>query len=143
MTSNAASDPTVLSSKRAVYVGGLADDVTPQFLRAAMIPFGTIKSLDIPMDYAAGKHKGFAFVEYEDADDAVEAIFNMDGADIMGRTLRVGIAQMNQLNKLSSKEAIWSSDDWFQQNVSGNSKEEQEEKKDRQQDQQILTETMQ
>jgi hypothetical protein len=41
------SDPTILSSKRAVYVGGLAEGVTPQLLRAAMIPFGNIKSLDI------------------------------------------------------------------------------------------------
>jgi hypothetical protein len=40
-------DPTILSSKRAVYVGGLAEGVTPQLLRAAMIPFGNIKSLDI------------------------------------------------------------------------------------------------
>ncbi len=48
MTSTApSSDPTILSSKRAVYVGGLADEVTPQLLRAAMIPFGPIKSLDI------------------------------------------------------------------------------------------------
>ena len=47
MASAAASDPTILSSKRAVYVGGLADEVTPQLLRAAMIPFGDIKSLDI------------------------------------------------------------------------------------------------
>jgi RNA recognition motif-containing protein len=47
MASAAASDPTILSSKRAVYVGGLADEVTSQLLRAAMIPFGDIKSLDI------------------------------------------------------------------------------------------------
>jgi RNA recognition motif-containing protein len=47
MTSNAGSDPNILASKRAVYVGGLAKDVTPQLLRAAMIPFGNIKSLDI------------------------------------------------------------------------------------------------
>ena len=42
-----ASDPTILASKRAVYVGGLADEINPQLLRAAMIPFGPIKSLDI------------------------------------------------------------------------------------------------
>ena len=47
MTSTAASDPTILSSKRAVYVGGLDKEVTPQLLRAALIPFGNIKSLDI------------------------------------------------------------------------------------------------
>jgi RNA recognition motif. (a.k.a. RRM, RBD, or RNP domain) len=40
-------DPTILASKRAVYVGDLADAVTPQLLRAAMIPFGPIKSLDM------------------------------------------------------------------------------------------------
>jgi hypothetical protein len=42
-----ASDLTLLSSKRAVYVGGLADSVTPSLLRAAMIPFGDILSVDI------------------------------------------------------------------------------------------------
>lgn len=46
MTSTGA-DPTILASKRAVYVGGLAPDVNKQLLRAAMIPFGNIKSLDI------------------------------------------------------------------------------------------------
>ena len=43
----AASDPTILASKRAIYVGGLADGVTPQLLRAALVPFGPIKSLDM------------------------------------------------------------------------------------------------
>ena len=130
MTSNAtatASDPSILASRRAVYVGGLADEVTPQLLRAAMIPFGNIKSLDIPMDYAKGVHKGFGFVEYEDADDAAEAIFNMDGSDLMGRTMKVSLAQLNQLSKLSTTRAIWSNDEWFQQHATGElSKEEQE-----------------
>ena len=178
MTSTApASDPTILASKRAVYVGGLAESVTPQLLRAAMIPFGPIKSLDMvslrcgassrhgimdvvgpflitfifivslsflyvqPMDYAQGHHKGFGFVEYEDAEDASEAIFNMDGADLMGRTIRVSMAQMNQLSKLSttSQQAIWSSDEWFQKYVVGQpTPEEQESLQAQSQDQQAL-----
>jgi peptidyl-prolyl isomerase E (cyclophilin E) len=94
------------------------------------------------MDYQAGKHKGFGFVEYEDADDATEAIFNMDGADLLARTLRVSVAQPNQLNKLSTAhQAIWSSDEWFQQHV-GNSEKEQEERKEKQHDESILTEPM-
>jgi RNA recognition motif-containing protein len=40
-------DPLVLGSKRVVFVGGLADETTTQLLRAAMIPFGSIKSVDI------------------------------------------------------------------------------------------------
>jgi peptidyl-prolyl isomerase E (cyclophilin E) len=81
------------------------------------------------MDYAQGQHKGFAFVEYEDADDASEAIFNMDGADLMGRTIKVSMAQMNQLNKLSNtQQAIWSSDEWFQQHVGGQPTPEEQER---------------
>ena len=59
----------LVASKRAVYVGGLGDDVTPQVLRSAMIPFGNIKSLEIPMDYKIGKTRGFAFVEFDDPED--------------------------------------------------------------------------
>lgn len=72
------------------------------------------------MDYVKGKHRGFAFCEYEDANDAEECIFNMDGAELIGRTIAVSVAQPNQVNKLTSgaptsTEAIWNSDDWFQQ----------------------------
>lgn len=138
MTSTA--DSSILSSRRAVYVGGLAEEATPQLLRAAMIPFGNIKSLDIPMDYAAGKHKGIGFVEYEDAEDATEAIFNMDGADLLGRTITVNMAQANQFSKLSTTQrAIWSSDEWFQQHAGGKlSQEDQAKLTQRQQDQQEL-----
>jgi RNA recognition motif-containing protein len=87
------------------------------------------------MDYAAGRHRGFAFVEFRSPDDADEAIFNMDGAEYMGRVLRVSLAQPNQLRKLASsaasqggggqqyaassyrEEAIWKSDEWFQKQI--------------------------
>lgn len=95
------------------------------------------------MDYKEGKHRGFGFVEFEDADDAAEAIFNMDGADLMGRTIKVSMAQPNQIKKLSgpgtSQQAVWSSDEWFQQHVAGQlSPEEQERQKQQNQDQQVL-----
>ena len=75
----------------------------------------------------------------------------MDGADLMGRTIRVSIAQPNQLNKLSSggsgpsetSQAVWSNDEWFQQHVAGaTSEQEEKEHATRQQDQSILTEAM-
>ncbi|KAL3944082.1 MAG: hypothetical protein SGBAC_001868, partial [Bacillariaceae sp.] len=131
--------PSILASKRAIYIGGLAEGVNPQILRAAMIPFGNIKSLDIPMDYTKGKHKGFGFVEFEDAEDATEAIFNMDGADIMGRSISVDMAQANQISKISNtrNQAIWSSDEWFQQHASGEMTAEDKEKRSRQQEDQV------
>ena len=93
------------------------------------------------MDYAKGEHRGFAFVEYDDADDAEEAIYNMDGADLLGFTLKVSLAQQNQLNKMTSgpQKAIWNNDEWFQKHVGGGqSAEEQESMKQQQEDQEIL-----
>lgn len=68
-------------------------------------------------------------MEYMDADDAAEAIFNLDGSELLGRTIQVSLAQPNQINKLSGggasassssfNEPIWKSDEWFQQLVSG------------------------
>ena len=129
---------TALASKRVVYVGGLAEGATVPLIRAAMIPFGPIQSVDIPMDYQTGQHKGFAFVEFEDADDAEEAIFNMDGAELLGRFLKVSLAQENQMKKLTlkSNEAIWKSDDWFQDQANRG----EEERKANQADAQTLTE---
>lgn len=108
-----------LQSRRSLYVGGLADTVKEVHLRAAMIPFGPLKSIDMPMDFAKGTHKGFAFIEYQDAEDANEAIYNMDGAELFGRVLNVNLAQKNQVS-LGSNKAVWTTDEWFQkQNEEG------------------------
>ena len=37
----------VLQSRRGLYVGGLEESVTEVILRAAMIPFGPIKTIDM------------------------------------------------------------------------------------------------
>lgn len=116
-STNSSSQPS-LQSRRSLYVGGLAETVKEIHVRAAMIPFGPLKNIDIPMDYAKGTHKGFAFVEYQDADDAAEAIYNMDGAELFGRVLNVNLAQNNQVN-LGSTKAVWTTDEWFQRQNDG------------------------
>ena len=103
-----------LQSRRALYVGGLADPLTETTLRAAFLPFGPVKSVEMPRDYAKGTHRGFGFVEFESPDDAEEAIFNMDGAEIMGKAVTVNLAQPNQ-HKLGSNKPVWSTDEWFKE----------------------------
>lgn len=63
--------------KRTVYVGGLAEEVTDQLLNDAFIPFGDLIDIQMPIDFSTQKHRGFAFVEFETADDAAAAIDNM------------------------------------------------------------------
>jgi peptidyl-prolyl isomerase E (cyclophilin E) len=68
--------------KTTLYVGGLEESVNEATLHSAFIPFGDIKDVSIPMDHATGKHRGFGFVEFEDKDDAVDAIDNMHNAGV-------------------------------------------------------------
>jgi RNA recognition motif-containing protein len=51
--------------------------VDEKVLHAAFIPFGDIMDIQIPIDYETEKHRGFAFVEFESAEDAAAAIDNM------------------------------------------------------------------
>lgn len=109
------------ASRKALYIGGLDPAVTESTLRAAFIPFGPIQSIDMPMDYAAGTHKGYAFLEYVDAEDASEATYNMDGAELFGKTLVVNVAQADKLagNLTSAKQAVWSTDEWYREHAAG------------------------
>lgn len=66
-----------MSTKRTIYVGGLAEEVDEKVLNAAFIPFGDIVDVQIPLDYETEKHRGFAFIEFENAEDAAAAIDNM------------------------------------------------------------------
>lgn len=140
-------DPVIaLATKRVVYVGGLADNVTTAIIRAAFVPFGNLKSVDIPMDYTSGQHKGFCFVEFDNAEDAEEAIYNMDGSDLLGRTIKVTLAQANQVNKLSGgtnstnndNQAIWKSDEWFQQQTGQVNAQDVKQQEQQQQDIKVL-----
>mmetsp|Transcript_14827 Transcript_14827/g.21883 ORF Transcript_14827/g.21883 Transcript_14827/m.21883 type:complete len:139 (+) Transcript_14827:126-542(+) len=125
---------SLLQSRRALYVGGLSLEVGETTLRAAMIPFGPIKSIDIPPDYSnKNSHKGFGFVEFEDADDAAEAIFNMDGAELMGKVLNVSLAQPNQIDSDRNK-AVWSTDEWFQKQAGIETEEDIKQKEIEQQE---------
>jgi len=83
------------NKKRCVYVGGLNEQVTSevlhltlfrifQSLHAAMIPFGDIIDINMPLDYQNNKHRGFAFVEFELAEDAAAAIDNLNDSELFG-----------------------------------------------------------
>lgn len=102
--------------KRTVYVGGLAEEVDEKVLHAAFIPFGDIMDVQIPLDYETEKHRGFAFVEFESAEDAAAAIDNMNDSELFGRTIRVNLAKPQKIKEGSSK-AVWSDDTWLQEHA--------------------------
>lgn len=104
------------NTKRTIYVGGLAEEVDEKVLHAAFIPFGEIVDVQIPLDYESEKHRGFAFIEFESAEDAAAAIDNMNDSELFGRTIRVNIAKPQKIKEGSSKP-VWADDVWLQEHA--------------------------
>jgi len=97
-----------------LYIGGLDARVTEHVLKAAFIPFGPIKEVEIPKDSATRSNKGFAFVQFEYAEDAAAARDNMDNAELYGRCLKVDISQQQK----SKSKAVWhDADDWYRKKL--------------------------
>jgi len=98
--------------KATVYVGGLGPLVTLGHLHDAFIPFGEIADVSIPKNEnpnSVDSHRGFAYVEFEDAEDAKEAIDNMDQSELFGKVIKVSAAKAPKSadEGLGSKTALW------------------------------------
>jgi len=104
------------NNKRTIYVGGLAEEVEEKTLNAAFIPFGDVVDIQIPLDYETEKHRGFAFIEFENAEDAAAAIDNMNDSELFGRTIRVNLAKPQRI-KEGSTRPVWAEDSWLQQHA--------------------------
>ncbi|KAK7592999.1 hypothetical protein V9T40_007751 [Parthenolecanium corni] len=104
------------NQKRTIYVGGLADEVTDKILNEVFLPFGDILDIQVPIDYESEKHRGFAFIEFEAAEDAAAAIDNMNESELFGRTIRVNLAKPQKVREGSTR-AVWADDDWLQKHA--------------------------
>lgn len=76
-----------------LYVGGLSYSTTQQGLTDAFSQAGTVSSAVIITDKMTGRSKGFGFVEFENDDDAQNAIDMFNGKELDGRTLTVNEAK--------------------------------------------------
>ncbi|CAG5135750.1 unnamed protein product [Candidula unifasciata] len=61
-------------SVKKMFVGGLKDDTTEEQVRETFSPFGKIEHVDIVVDKATGKVRGFAFVTFKDYDSVDKAV---------------------------------------------------------------------
>lgn len=76
-----------------VYVGNLSYDVTEADLNSVFAEYGTVKRVTLPTDRETGRVRGFAFVDLSTDDEEQAAIDALDGAEWMGRDLRVNKAK--------------------------------------------------
>lgn len=76
-----------------IYVGNLSYEVTEADLTSVFAEYGSVKRVQLPTDRETGRMRGFGFVEMSaDAEEAA-AIEALDGAEWMGRDLKVNKAK--------------------------------------------------
>jgi RNA recognition motif-containing protein len=71
--------------------------------------YAQLVDVNMPLDNATGKHRGFGFVEFESPEDAAEAIYNMNNGELNGRVLNVNVAKPMTVTERSQK-AVWHAD---------------------------------
>lgn len=76
-----------------IYVGNLSYEVTQEDLTAVFAEYGSVKRVQLPSDRETGRMRGFGFVEMGSDAEESAAIDALDGAEWMGRTLKVNKAK--------------------------------------------------
>jgi len=74
-----------------LYVGSLHFNITENDLRSVFDPFGDIEFINLHKEPESGRSKGFAFIQYRDANDAKKALQHCNGMELAGRQLKVGL----------------------------------------------------
>lgn len=72
-----------------VYMGGLNVGITEDMLRTIVEPFGLVHKVEIIKDRTTGLSRGYGFVTFASMEDGQEAIRNLDGFELAGKSLRV------------------------------------------------------
>ncbi|KAF2277278.1 splicing factor, CC1-like protein [Westerdykella ornata] len=75
-----------------LYVGNIHFSVTEDDLREVFEPFGELEQVTLQMDPDnGGRSKGYGFVQFFDPEKAKEALEQMNGFELAGRPIRVGL----------------------------------------------------
>jgi RNA recognition motif-containing protein len=101
------SNNIIKKNTRIIFVGGLHSSITQTELKIMFLPFGSISNIDLPepitpdeevndaIQAHTSKNRGYGFVEYEDINDTIHAINNMNQSIYKNRILTVDYAKEN------------------------------------------------
>jgi RNA recognition motif-containing protein len=88
-----------------LYVGNLPFSADENAVRDFFSQAGTVESVKIVTDPYNGRSKGFGFVEMSSEAEAAAAIDQLNGAEMLGRPLRVDRARPRDPRKKSPSSA--------------------------------------
>ncbi|GKZ78947.1 multiple RNA-binding domain-containing protein 1 [Aspergillus niger] len=87
-----------------LFVRNLAYDTSESDLEPLFAPFGRIEEIHVAFDTRVNTSKGFAYIQYLDADAAVEAYKNLDGKHFQGRLMHILPAAAKKTYKIDDAE---------------------------------------
>ncbi|UPM49264.1 RNA-binding protein [Synechococcus sp. A10-1-5-1] len=76
-----------------IFVGNLPFRAEQEDVAELFVPFGDVANCSLPLERDTGRKRGFAFVELVDPDSEDRAIEALQGAELMGRPLRINKAE--------------------------------------------------
>ncbi|MEC4806387.1 MAG: RNA-binding protein [Jaaginema sp. PMC 1079.18] len=82
-----------------IYVGNLSYEVTQDDLTVVFADYGSVQRVHLPTDRETGRVRGFGFVELDTEAEEDAAIEALDGAEWMGRDLKVNKAKPRENNR--------------------------------------------
>lgn len=81
------------SAKLKIYVGNLSYTMTNEDLEELFKAFGEVTESNIIIDRETRHSKGFGFVEMPNQAEGDEAIRQLDGKEVDGRSIKVNVAK--------------------------------------------------
>jgi RNA recognition motif-containing protein len=76
-----------------IFVGNLPFRAEKEDVAELFAPFGEVANCSLPLERDTGRKRGFAFVEMADDESENRAIEALQGAELMGRPLRINKAE--------------------------------------------------
>jgi cold-inducible RNA-binding protein len=76
-----------------LFVGNLSYRTLESDLQEYFSQAGVVSSVDLMLDKFTGKSRGFAFIEFSTAEEAIKAVEMFHNKEFQGRSLTVNIAR--------------------------------------------------
>ncbi|MFM6439593.1 MAG: RNA recognition motif domain-containing protein, partial [Microcystis panniformis] len=76
-----------------IFVGNLSYEISEEDLTEVFQDYGKVQRVYIPVDRETSRKRGFAFVQMENKAQEGAAIAALDGAEWMGRSIKVNEAR--------------------------------------------------
>ena len=81
-----------------IYIGNISYGMTAEEIKAVFTPFGIVLNVRVIVDKQTGRSKGYAFVEMENEEEALNAIKSINETEVNGRKVKVNSAHRNTIN---------------------------------------------